>query len=66
VIGLSNVFETNGDLASAWLDAAKAAQRGWGPIAVIGYDSGASLEAAHHAGFDSIGELVVWVKTAIA
>jgi len=29
---------------------------------VVGYDSGASLDAAHQAGFQTIGELVVWLK----
>jgi hypothetical protein len=31
-------------------------------IPVVGYDSGASLAAARRAGFDGIGELVVWLR----
>ena len=63
VIGLSNVFDTAGDLEAAWLGGAAAAKALWGQIPVVGYDSGASLDAAHQAGFDSVGELVVWLKT---
>jgi hypothetical protein len=65
VIGLSNVFDTGGDLESAWLDAVRAAQARWGPMPVVSYDSGATLEAAHQAGLDSVGELTVWLKRAI-
>jgi hypothetical protein len=62
VIGLSNVFDAAGNLESAWLGGAAAAKALWGQMPVVGYDSGASLDAAHQAGFDSIGELVVWLK----
>jgi hypothetical protein len=66
VIGVSNVFHhTNGDVESVWRDAASAAQAQWGPLPVVGYDSGAALDGAHRAGFASVGELVVWVKPAI-
>ena len=61
MIGLSNVFDAAGDLESAWHGAAAAATSVWGPLPVVGYDSGSSLDAAKEAGFDSIGELVVWV-----
>jgi hypothetical protein len=60
VIGLSNVFDTGGDLDSAWPGAAAAVEALWGSMPVVGYDSGAALDAARRAGFDSIGELVVW------
>jgi len=62
VVGLSNVFDTDGDLASAWRDGATAAQERWGPMPVVGYASGAALDAAHRAGFESGGELAVWLK----
>jgi hypothetical protein len=62
VIGLSNVFHTAGDLESAWRGGVEAVEAFWGQMPVVGYDSGASLDAAHEAGFDSIGELVVWRK----
>jgi hypothetical protein len=65
VIGLSNVFDAEGDLRSAWHDGARAAEACWGSLPVVGYDSGAALEAAHEAGFGSIGELAVWVRPGI-
>ena len=49
VIGVSNVFHTNGDLELVWRSAASAAQARWGPLPVVGYDSGAGLDAAHRA-----------------
>ena len=62
MIGLSNVFDTEGDLESAWVAAAAAAAALWGEMPIVGYDSGDSLNAAHGAGFESIGELVVWAR----
>jgi hypothetical protein len=63
VVGLSDVFDTDGDLASAWRDAGRAAQARWGSVPVVSYDSGAALEAAHEVGFGSVGELAVWVRS---
>jgi hypothetical protein len=62
VIGLSNVFDVAGDLESAWVGGAAAAAFLWGEMPTVSYDSGESLDAAHKAGFESIGELVVWLK----
>lgn len=62
VIGLSNVFDVAGDLESAWVAGAAAAAGLWGAMPTVGYDSGDSLDAAHRAGFESIGELVVWLN----
>ncbi len=62
VVGLSNVFELNGDLESAYRGAAGAVHERWGPIPVVGYESGAALEAALRAGFAGTGELAVWVR----
>jgi hypothetical protein len=62
VIGLSNVFDTAGDLESAWGDGATAATALWGDMPTVSYDSGTSLDAAHGASFESIGELVVWLN----
>jgi hypothetical protein len=63
VIGLSNVFDVAGDLKSAWLSGAAAAAVLWGQMPIVSYDSGASLDAAREAGYRSIGELVVWLKS---
>ena len=62
VIGLSNVFDTAGALDSAWTAGAAAAATLWGDLPIVGYDSGDELHAAHDAGFESIGELVVWIN----
>ena len=64
VIGVSNLFHTNGDLELVWRGAASAARARWAPLPVVGYGLGAALDAAHRAGFASVGELVVWVKPA--
>jgi hypothetical protein len=64
VIGLSNVFGAAGELESAWASAAAAAAALWGFMPVVSYDRGDSLEAAHGAGFDSVGELTVWLRAA--
>jgi hypothetical protein len=29
---------------------------------LVGYESGAALEAAEQAGFERVGRLVVWIK----
>ncbi len=62
VIGLSNIFDVAGDLESAWVAGAAVAAARWGEMPTVGYDSGDSLDAAHRAGFESIGELVVWLN----
>jgi hypothetical protein len=62
VIGLSNLFDVDGDLESAWSGAATAARAHWGPLPVVGYAGGAALDAARRAGFEAIGDLAVWVN----
>jgi len=62
IIGLTNVFDVEGDLEAAWSDGASAAQAIWGPMPVVGYDEGESLEAAHRAGFKTIGSLAIWTN----
>jgi hypothetical protein len=62
VIGLSNVFDVAGDLESAWVAGAATAASLWGEMPTVGYESGDSLDAAHVAGFNSIGELLVWLN----
>jgi len=63
VVGLSNVFDLEGDIESVWHEAASAAQDIWGRIPVVGYEEGESLAAAHQAGFKTIGSLVVWINS---
>jgi hypothetical protein len=62
IIGLTNVFDLEGDLESAWSAGASAAQAVWGLMPVVGYDEGDSLEAAHRAGFKTIGTLAIWIN----
>lgn len=62
VIGLGNVFDVAGDLESGWVAAAALATALWGEMTIVGYDSGDSLDAAHRGGFQSIGELAVWLN----
>jgi hypothetical protein len=62
-IGLSNLFDVEGDRESAWYGAAATASAVWQPLPVVSYDWGASLDAAHEAGFHSIGELCVWASS---
>ena len=59
VVGLSNVA---GDLGAAFVGAAAVARAHWGPLPVVGYETGAALEAAHEGGFRTIGGLTVWIR----
>jgi hypothetical protein len=61
-IGLSNAFAEGGDLEAAYFGGAIAAQERWGPLPVVGYDSGADLDAARRAGFIGTGSLTVWIR----
>ena len=60
VIGLGNVFAADDDLESALSGAASAACAEWGAMPVVSYGFGESLDAAHRAGFEAIGNLTVW------
>jgi hypothetical protein len=62
VIGLTNVFDVERDLESAWRGAANAARAEWGGMPVVGYESGEALDAAHLAGFERVGSLAVWIN----
>ena len=66
VIGLTNVFDVEGDLEDAWSGAAGAARAIWGALPIVGYDRGRSLDAAHRAGFETIGPLAVWTRVSSA
>ena len=62
VIGLSCVFAAVGELDSAWSDAANVAANLWGEMPTLSYDTGGALDAARNAAFESIGELIVWLR----
>lgn len=61
-IGLSNVFDAEGDTESAWTSAATIARSRFAPMPVVGYDTGEPLAAARRAGFRPIGDLVIWTN----
>ena len=62
VVDVSNLFSTVPDPDQVWTGAV-AAISGWAPgRRLVGYESGASLAAAHRAGFASIGALRVWLS----
>ena len=62
VVGLSNVFDAQGDVQSAWAAGAAAATELWGDLPLVAYDHGDALSAAQRAGFESIGPLRVWIR----
>jgi hypothetical protein len=62
LVGLSNVFTTDGDLDGAWsrsLDYLDIALPG---STIVGYASGADLAVARREGFTSVGPLRIWLK----
>jgi hypothetical protein len=62
VAGLGNLFARDGDVGGAWR-AAAAAARGVAPgIPLVGWEAGASVDAAVAAGCERIGPLSVWLK----
>jgi hypothetical protein len=62
VVGLGNVFGPDGELHRTWRECAATidALHPVGPV--VGYESGASLEAACRAGFRPVGALRVWSR----
>jgi hypothetical protein len=62
LVGVSNLFSTVPDADHVWASAV-AAISAWAPKRhLLGYESGASLAAAHRAGFASMGALRVWLR----
>jgi hypothetical protein len=62
VIGLSNLFADAAGLDSAWNAAIGAATDRFPGVAIVGYESGDELAAAHRCGFVSLGALRVWTN----
>ena len=62
VAGLGNLFVRDGDEHRAWREAAGAAREVAGGIPLVGWEAGASVEAAVAAGCERIGPLAVWLK----
>jgi len=62
VAGLGNVFRLDGDVERAWGAAAAAARDVVAGIPLVGWEAGASLDAAVASGCERIGPLSVWLK----
>lgn len=62
VVGVSNVFTRIGDLDRAWSGCLDYLDRTFPGSAVVGYETGDELAAAHRQGFASVGPLRVWLK----
>ena len=62
VIGLSNVFTRDGDHPEVWPSLAAWVARSQPGRTVVGYESGADLDAAIGAGFTPVGTLRVWSR----
>jgi hypothetical protein len=61
-VGVSNLFSKDGDLDVAWLGCLGFIDRALPGLAVVGYEAGDALAAAHRQGFESVGELRIWLK----
>jgi hypothetical protein len=62
VVGVSNLFTKVGDLDGAWSGCLGYLDRAFPGSAVVGYETGDELAAAHRQGFVSVGRLRVWLK----
>lgn len=63
VVGVSNLFACDGDLAAAWRGCGARIARYHPRAPVIGYEAGDSLTAAIAGGVRSLGPLRVWLAT---
>jgi hypothetical protein len=59
---LSNLFTTTADVDQVWAGGIAAISTHVPDLPLVGYKDGASLQAAHRAGFVSVGPLRVWLK----
>jgi hypothetical protein len=62
VAGLGNVFSRDDDAERAWATAAAAARTVTDGLPLVGWEAGASVEAAVAAGCERLGPLSVWLK----
>jgi hypothetical protein len=61
-IGISNVFVRDAERAAIWADLLSLAAEVFPGSPLVGYESGADLNAAELAGFSALGPLRIWVK----
>jgi hypothetical protein len=62
VVGLSNLFMGDVDPDQVWAEATEALGAQFPGLPLVGYEHGASLRAAHGAGFVGVGQLRVWLN----
>jgi hypothetical protein len=62
MVGVSNLFTTTAALSHVWAGATAAISARLPGMPLVGYEDGASLLAALHAGFVTVGPLRVWLK----
>ncbi|MFJ4523544.1 hypothetical protein ACIP4Y_21735 [Streptomyces sp. NPDC088810] len=61
VVGISNVFASDGGPHAAWPGVLEAVHRLFPGLPVVGYEHGAGLEAAVRHGFEPVGPLRIWL-----
>ena len=61
VAGVSNLF-ASGDSVAAWTRCVAAVYARLPGVDLVGYETGAALEAAQRVGFRSVGSLRVWIR----
>jgi hypothetical protein len=62
VVGVSNLFTTLDDLDEAWSGCLGYLEDAHPGSAVVGYEAGEALAAAHRQGFGSVGPLRIWLE----
>lgn len=62
VVGVSNLFATHADVAEVWDGCLTEIAKRYPELPIVGYEPGGALDAAHRAGFTSIGSLRIWIK----
>ncbi|MER6031006.1 hypothetical protein [Streptomyces sp. NPDC001851] len=61
VVGISNVFASDGGPDAAWPVVLEAVHRLFPDLPVVGYEHGADLETAVRHGFEPVGPLRIWL-----
>ena len=62
VVGASNLYPGSADPDTVWSDLIAVAAQAYPGLDLVGYESGADLEAALSVGFAGIGPLRVWIR----
>lgn len=63
IVGISNLFAVSiTPIDQVWSSATAAISAYFPDLPLVGYEGGVNLQAAHRAGFTSIGSLRVWLR----